>query len=130
MGSSQAPNGNLPNSRPPTSPPPRASISKEEKKCPQVSQKWRNKNLNLIMSTFWKIIDLKLSTLRHSKLESKLSDIRLPPRMLEWNKTESYSKRLHLIPVCKVLYSSLHSKFYPSETVLKYYSREYYSCKF
>ena len=31
MGSSQAPNGNLPNSRPPTSPPTMASISKEKK---------------------------------------------------------------------------------------------------
>lgn len=44
IGSSQAPNGNLPNSRPPTSPPTRASISKQGENILLYLAKSRNKH--------------------------------------------------------------------------------------
>lgn len=59
IGSSQAPNGNLPNSRPPTSPPTRASISKQNKAKIQY--------FHLVKLALWEIIDLKASKLRHIK---------------------------------------------------------------
>lgn len=63
IGSSQAPNGNLPNSRPPTSPPTRASISKQKKYFfPLLRKKQRKKEL--IKLAFWKVVDLKVPTSR------------------------------------------------------------------